>query len=123
MKQKTSHSSVLLDDEIYELQAQLCSALAHPIRLKILDLIADGEKTHTELLQALSIPKPNLSQHMNLLREAGLVKSRREGLYQYCSLGMPQIKNSCQMIRKLLKSRLENSRSQHQELARALAGI
>jgi len=91
---------------IYEMQAEICGALAHPIRLEILDLLSKDEKNSRELLEILKIPKANLSQHLSVLRETGLIKARREGLYQYFSLAIPQIKDACSLVRKVLRERL-----------------
>lgn len=110
----------LMDDSLYQLQAELCAALAHPIRLKILDLISHQELSNSDLLERLQIPKPNLTQHLNVLKDAGLINARKMGLYQFCSLGMPQIKSACQMIRQILGSRLEAVKHQHIALTSAL---
>lgn len=92
---------------IYELQAQICSALAHPIRVEIVDLLSEGEKKGAELLEILKIPKANLSQHLSVLRDAGLIKSRREGLFQYFSLAIPQIRDACSLVEKVLHEKLD----------------
>jgi DNA-binding transcriptional ArsR family regulator len=75
-------------------QAEICGALAHPVRLEILVLLSEKERTSGRLIEILKIPKANLSQHLSVLREAGLIKSRWEGLFQYFSLAIPQIKNA-----------------------------
>lgn len=102
--------------EIYERQAEICAALASPVRLMILDLLAEEELTATDLLQTLKIPKSNLSQHLKVLKNAGILRVRSEGLYQYLSLGIPEVKQACALVRKVLASQM----SQQAELAKVL---
>ncbi len=106
--------------EIYELQAGICSALAHPVRLEILDILGESEKNASELLDTLEIPKANLSQHLSVLKEAGVVQARKEGLYQYYSLGLPGIKEACGMLRVLLMTRVTQEEKQNSEIVKAL---
>lgn len=102
--------------EIYARQAEICAALANPVRLMILDLLAEEEATATDLLQTLKIPKSNLSQHLKVLKNAGILKVRSEGLYQYLRIGIPEVKQACALVRKVLA----NQMSQQAELAKSL---
>jgi ArsR family transcriptional regulator, virulence genes transcriptional regulator len=105
---------------VYELQAQICSALAHPVRLHILDLISDGEMNAGDLLEVLQIPKANLSQHLSVLKEGGVIYARKEGLYQYFSLAIPKIKDACGMIKGILSERLMMEDEQNSILLKEL---
>lgn len=105
---------------VYELQAQICSALAHPIRLEILDLISDGEKNAGELLEILQIPKANLSQHLSVLKDGGVIVARKEGLFQYFSLAIPKIKEACGMIKGILSERIAQEDEQNSMLLKEL---
>lgn len=66
------------DDRVYEMQADVCKAFAHPNRLRMLDLLARHERSVSELQQLLGLTVPNASQHLAILKNAGVVKSRRE---------------------------------------------
>lgn len=105
---------------IYEMQAEICSALANPVRLQILDLLADGEKTSSQLLEDLKVPKANLSQHLTVLKDAGIVQSRKEGLFQYMSLAFPKIKEACSLVRSLLIEKIAIEDKKNSELIREL---
>ncbi len=105
---------------IYDLQAQICSALASPVRLQILDLLSEEEKTASDLLEVLQIPKANLSQHLGVLKEAGIIHSRKEGLFQYMSLSLPKIKDACALVRSLLLERIALEDKKNSELIREL---
>lgn len=97
----------LLPDLIYEKQAELCAALANPIRLKILDLLSEQELSAKELCEILELPKTNISQHLSVLKSAGILQARNEGLFQYLSLSMPEVKQACNMVKKMLVTKGE----------------
>src|SRR3989338_1225263 len=105
---------------IYYMQAEICSALASPVRLQILDLISESEKTATELLDVLSIPKANLSQHLAVLKDAGIIHARKEGLFQYMSLSIPKIKEACALVRSVLRDRIAMEEKHNAELIKEL---
>jgi len=98
------------DPRIYEMQAKICKSFANPIRLRILDLLAKEEHTVTELQQVLKIAVPNVSQHLAILKNAGVVKTRREGKQIYCSLAIPEVKDACALVRSVLRAQIRNDR-------------
>jgi ArsR family transcriptional regulator len=98
------------DDRVYEMQVRICKAFANPSRLRMLDLLAKGEHNVSELQQALKITVPNVSQHLSILRNAGVVKTRREGKQIICSLAIPEVKTACSLIREVLRAQLRNGR-------------
>lgn len=67
-------------------------ALAHESRLLLLCLLAEGERSVTELESILSLRQPNVSQHLTRLRLDGLVKTRREGKAIYYSLASDDVR-------------------------------
>ena len=99
------------DREIYERQARICKAFAHPGRLQILDVLGQGERGVSELQEALGISKTRMSQHVSILKSAGVLATRREGKQIYCSLAMPEVKQACQLIRKVLQAQIAASHS------------
>ncbi len=111
----------LSSDTIYEMQAEICAALASPVRLRILELISGGEKTSTELQVALGgIPKANLSQHLAVLKDSGILHARKEGLFQYLSLALPRIKDACTIVNSVLREKVEQDEKRHNELRKEL---
>jgi len=98
-----------IDMEIFERQARICKAFAHPGRLQILDLLGHGERGISELQDSLGISKTSLSQHLSVLKSAGVLATRREGKQIYCSLAMPEVKQACQLIRKVLEAHIADS--------------
>jgi DNA-binding transcriptional ArsR family regulator len=93
---------------IYEKQVNICKAFANPIRLRILDLIAQGPYAVSRLQEELSISKANLSQHMTILKAAGVMVTHREGKQVYCSLAIPEVKQACQLIRNVLRAQIRS---------------
>jgi ArsR family transcriptional regulator len=105
----TSKTSAI-DAEIFERQARICKAFAHPTRLRVLDLVSNGEVGVTELQQQLGVSRTNVSQHLAILKSAGVLSTRRDGKQVYCSLAMPEVKQACQLIRKVLQTQIAESR-------------
>ena len=96
-----------LDMTLYRMQASLSKTMAHPIRLAVLHLLKDGEKTVNELVDSIGASQSNVSQHLALLRHKGLVNTRREGLSIYYSVSDPKISLACDMVRQVLLEQLE----------------
>ncbi len=117
---KKKNTRLSQSKSIYGLQAEICSALASPVRLQILDLLSEEEKTASELLEVLKIPKANLSQHLAVLKDAGIIRSRKEGLFQYMSLSLPKIKDACALVRSVLLEKIAFEEKQNSELIREL---
>ena len=104
-----SNVAIKKEIEIFERQARICKAFAHPGRLQILDLLGQGELGVAELQQALGISKTSISQHMTVLKSVGVVSTRREGKQVYCSLAMPEVKQACQLIHRVLQAQIAAS--------------
>jgi ArsR family transcriptional regulator len=106
-KIKTVAEKAKEDATIYELQSEICLALANPKRLQILNLLKNGEMSAGEMVKAMKIPKANLSQHLSVLKQKGLVSSRREGTSIYYSITHPKITDACSIMRSVLMESLE----------------
>lgn len=94
-------------EKVYRLRAGICRALGHPVRLAILDLLADGEKSNAELLAALGVSKVNLSQHLAIMKNAGLVESRQHGREASHRLAFDEITIACHSISRVLAQKLD----------------
>ncbi len=91
------------------MQAEICRALGHPRRLAVLDLLADGEKSTTDLLRALRVSKVNLSQHLAVMKHAGLVMVRQEGRNTFYRLTFREITDACHLTRAVLARKLRQT--------------
>lgn len=98
------------DLRILEMQARLCHVLSSAKRLQILYALQTGEMAAGELARAIDTTTPNLSQHLALMREQGLVEARKDGLNMYYRLTMPEILDACAAVRTVLRKRLAGYR-------------
>jgi DNA-binding transcriptional ArsR family regulator len=93
-------------DPIYELQADVLKTLANPRRLEILHRLADGPCEVGRLAAELDISQPNVSQHLALMRTAGVVAAERDGREVRYRLTDPDVMVACDLMRGVLRRRL-----------------
>lgn len=98
------------DKLIYQRQSQICKAFANPVRIQILEMLGERAWYVSELLAELGISKPNLSQHLAILRNSGVVTTSRVGKQLSCTLAMPEVKNACELIRNVLRKQVDEGR-------------
>jgi DNA-binding transcriptional ArsR family regulator len=89
-KLKTIISKIPNDEELYK-ETEVIKSLGDPTRLKIIHLLSYGELCVCEIFSALEKPQPTISHHLNILKKAGLVKWRKEGVWIHYSLFNPKI--------------------------------
>jgi DNA-binding transcriptional ArsR family regulator len=94
-------------DEITRLQAEVLRVLAHPARIEILHRLADGPIEVGRLAAAIGTSQPNASQHLAVLRTAGLVEQDRHGREIQYRLTDPDVIVACGVMRRVLQRRLE----------------
>ena len=68
-----------MEDMIARIKSDILKAIAHPTRLKIIELLRHGEKCVCEIIPALGLEQANVSQHLAVLRDRGIVEYRRQG--------------------------------------------
>jgi rhodanese-related sulfurtransferase/biotin operon repressor len=86
-------------DGLYGQFARLGKALASPYRVELLDLLAQSERTVESLSAETGASPANISQHLQVLRQAGLVASRKDGLFVYYRLADPAVASLCAAVR------------------------
>lgn len=92
-------------EPIYEMQANVLRMLAHPRRLEMLHILAGGPIEVGLLASKLEISQPNASQHLALLRSAGLVDVERKGREVRHQLTDPEVMTACNIMRGFLQRR------------------
>lgn len=95
-------------EAIYEIQANALRMLAHPRRLEMLHVLAEGPIEVGRLAQRLAISQPNASQHLALLRTAGFVDVERVGREVRYQLADPEVMTACAIMRGFLQRRITN---------------
>jgi len=94
------------DPERYRLHAEVCRVLTDPKRLMLLDVLRDGEHSVGDLAEELGCSLANASQHLAVLRSAGLVDTRRSGTTILYRLAEPELVEACDVIHRIVGRRL-----------------
>ncbi|MBM3234873.1 winged helix-turn-helix transcriptional regulator [Candidatus Poribacteria bacterium] len=95
------------ENKIYELHAEICKILANPKRLQILNLLRNKEMSVNELASLLEIREANVSQHLTVMRQKGILVARREGVNIYYRIANPKVIKACDIMREVLLEQLE----------------
>ena len=95
-----------LKDPLYAQFARIGHAVASPVRIELLDLLAQGEKTVEALAEQSAAGIKNTSAHLRVLRQARLVETRREGTYVYYRLADDDVSRFLRDLQRLGRQRL-----------------
>ena len=87
---------------LYQLKAEFFKTLGHPARIRVLELLGQREHAVSELLPVVGVEATNLSQHLAVLRRAGLVVTRKDGAAVYYSLTSPRVAELLAVARGIL---------------------
>ena len=93
-------------DRLYGQFARLGKALSNPHRLEMLELLAQGERTVDSLASELGVSEANASQHLQVLRQAALVESRKDGLFVHYRLADAEVFELSKVVRLVAERRL-----------------
>lgn len=93
-------------DELLRLHASVCKGLADPKRLLIIDALRAGELAVNEICDTLELPQANVSQHLAILRDKGLVRTRREGQRVLYRLSSDKITAAMDMLRDVMNEQM-----------------
>jgi DNA-binding transcriptional ArsR family regulator len=96
---------------IYVLKAEFFRILGHPVRVRILELLRDGERTVGDLQGQLGLDSSGTSQHLGALRRQGLLESRREGTSVYYRVRDPRLFQLLEVARQILSSNLADAQA------------
>jgi len=99
-------ASAALSRPISEIKAELFKALAHPARIRVLELLAEGERSVGEIQPLVGIESSHLSQQLGVLRRAGLVSTRKEGSSVIYAIRDPQLVDLLAVAKRILISSL-----------------
>jgi ArsR family transcriptional regulator len=99
-------------------KADFFKALAHPIRIRILETLGEGERSVQELQSALELDQPVVSQHLAVLRAKNIVATRKVGTTVRYALSDPRITKLLSVSREIFNNRLVDSQTMLRELQR-----
>ena len=101
----------MADKKIFELHADVCKALGHPLRIEVIDLLQNNELCFTDILEVTGGLKSNLSQHLSVMTKKGILKVRREGQCNYFSLSSKKVAQACRLMREVLIDNLKKQKA------------
>jgi len=105
-----------MEKRVLELKAEILKALAQPTRLKILELLRNGEKCICEIVPALNGEQSNISRHISLMQKSHLVTTRKEGVRVMVKVRDTKVFEILDSISLLLKKQIMETRKLIQEL-------
>ena len=104
--------------ELQMFKAQFFRALAHPTRIRILEILVRGGRTVQELQEALALDQPIVSQQLAVLRNQGVVSAQKEGVSVRYALRDPLVGDLLEVARRIFDNRLGTSTGLLRELRR-----
>lgn len=105
-----------MQDSLRRFKADIFQALAHPTRIAILELLADGELSAGALIEKLNMEQANVSQHLSVLRAKHLVINRKSGNQVFYSVRDPLINQVLSLMRTYFHAHLKESLSMLDEM-------
>ena len=97
---------VALSAPVSEVKAELFKALGHPARIRVLEVLSEGERSVSDMQPLVGIESSHLSQQLGILRRAGLVTTRKEGVSVIYSLVDPTLAELLEVAKRFLISSL-----------------
>ncbi len=95
-----------LPDPLIEMIAQRFRVIGEPMRIKIMDQLRDGEMTVSELVEATRANQQNVSKHLGVLHQAGIVARRKDGNFVRYSIGDETMFTMCEVVCEGLRERV-----------------
>ncbi len=102
-----------------QLKADLFKAIAHPTRIRILQLLSDGEHCVCDIFEQLNVEQANTSQHLSLMKKHGVLQSRKEGLRVIYSIKHPEILEILNIADEILKKQVDEIMSAFKDKTKA----
>jgi DNA-binding transcriptional ArsR family regulator len=97
-----------MSQRYFEKKAEILKAIAQPTRLKILELLKDGERCVCEIYPALEQEQPNISKHLNFMKRVGILDSRKEGLRIIYWIKAPEVSGILHHAEAILHREVED---------------
>jgi ArsR family transcriptional regulator len=105
-------------DELQTFKAQFFRALAHPTRIRMLEILVRGGRTVQELQEALALDQPVVSQQLAVLRNQGIVSAQKEGSSVRYTLRDPLVGALLDLARRIFNNHFDNTQGLLRELRR-----
>jgi DNA-binding transcriptional ArsR family regulator len=109
---------IMSSSRLQTFKAQFFRALAHPVRIKILEILVRGDRSVQELQKALKLDQPVVSQQLAVLRNRGIVTTQKQGLSVRYALRDPVVGRLLDVARRIFNNHLVDTRGMLRELRR-----
>jgi DNA-binding transcriptional ArsR family regulator len=109
---------IMSSSRLQTFKAQIFRALAHPVRIKILEILVRGDRSVQELQKALKLDQPVVSQQLAVLRNRGIVTTQKQGLSVRYALRDPVVGRLLDVARRIFNNHLVDTRGMLRELRR-----
>lgn len=100
---------IFMEERVLELKAEILKVLAQPTRLKILELLRNGEKCICEIVPAIRGEQSNISRHISLMQKSHLVTTRKDGVKVMVKVRDPKIFEILDSVSLLLKKQIQET--------------
>lgn len=107
--------------KLYRMKADVLSALAHPVRLAVVDLLSQGEQCVCDIAGRVGAERSNVSRHLALMVRAGVLEHRKEGLRMIYRLRTPCVMGFLTCVTAMLKEQAAANRAVLRRLRRGKA--
>lgn len=96
-----------IDKEVFELQASICQTMANAKRLEIISILGERELAVGDLADKMDVKISNLSQHLSIMKNKGILISRRDGVHIYYRIANPKVIKACGLMKEVMTELLE----------------
>jgi len=96
-----------MEDEIFELKAEILKVLAQPTRMKILECLRKGERSIHEIIPDIHAEQSNVSRHIFLMQKNHIVTTRKDGVRLMVKVKDPEVFNILDRVREILKNQMK----------------
>ncbi len=101
----------MAEDIVIKLTAELFKTLGHPVRIKILRMLSEGERCVCEMIEEIDIEQSNFSQHLGVLKKQGLIDSRKDGQRVIYWIAYPAVQQLLAAAEQTLSEQIGRSQS------------
>jgi DNA-binding transcriptional ArsR family regulator len=96
-----------MEERVLELKAEVLKVLAQPTRLKILELLRNGERCICEIVPAINGEQSNISKHISLMQKTHLITTRKDGVKVMVNVKDPRVFEILDKVSAILKSQMK----------------
>jgi len=100
------HGDTIVTTPIHQLKAEFFKSLGHPARVRIIEILRDGERPVSELIPEVGIEASHLSQQLGIMRRANLIQVRKVGASVFYSVGDPMLFELLEVAKQIIRTSL-----------------